>query len=49
MLWTITVILLVLWMLGAVGAYSVGSWLHILLVLAIISAIVNIAVRPRAI
>jgi len=49
MLWTITVILLVLWLLGAVGAYSVGAWLHILLVLAVISAIINLAVRPRAI
>ena len=49
MLWTITVVLLVLWLLGAVGAYSVGAWLHILLVLAVISVIINLATRQRAI
>lgn len=43
MLWTITVILLVLWLLGLVGAYSVGAWIHILLVLAIISVLINLA------
>ncbi len=39
MLWTITVILLVLWVLGLVSGASVGAWIHILLVLAIISLI----------
>jgi hypothetical protein len=42
MLWTITVILLVLWLLGMVGGYTLGSWIHILLVLAVISVIFNL-------
>ncbi len=49
MLWTITVILLVLWLLGVVGVYTVGSWIHILLVLAIISIIFNLMSGRRAI
>lgn len=43
MLWTITVVLLVLWLLGLTGAYTVGAWIHVLLVLAIISVIINLA------
>jgi hypothetical protein len=49
MLWTITVILLVLWLLGVVGVYTVGSWIHILLVLAIISIIFNLMSGRRAV
>jgi hypothetical protein len=48
MLWTITVILLVLWLLGVVGVYTVGAWIHILLVLAIISIIFNLMSGRRA-
>ena len=39
MLWTITVILLVLWVLGLVSGSAMGAWVHILLVLANISLI----------
>jgi len=39
MLWTITVILLVLWVLGLVSGPTMGAWVHILLVLAVISLI----------
>ena len=39
MLWTVTVILLVLWVLGLVSGASLGAWVHILLVLAVISLI----------
>jgi hypothetical protein len=49
MLWTITVVLLVLWLLGFVGVYTVGSWIHILLVLAIISIIFNLMSGRRAV
>jgi len=41
MLWTITLVLLVLWLLGITGAYAIGTWVHILLVLAIISVLFN--------
>jgi hypothetical protein len=39
MLWTIFVILLVLWLLGVVSSYTLGGFIHILLVLAIIALI----------
>jgi hypothetical protein len=49
MLWTITVILLVAWLLGLVSGYTVGGWIHILIVLAIISLIFNLISGRRAI
>jgi len=39
MLWTITVILLVLWALGMVSGSAIGTWVHVLLVLAVVSLI----------
>jgi hypothetical protein len=36
MLWTIFVILLVLWVLGLVSSYTLGGFIHILLVLALV-------------
>jgi hypothetical protein len=43
MLWTIFVILLILWFLGLVTSYTLGGFLHILLVLAIVALIVQLA------
>jgi hypothetical protein len=42
MLWTICVVLIVLWLLGMVTAYTMGGLIHILLVIAIIVVLVNI-------
>ncbi|MDP9269056.1 MAG: lmo0937 family membrane protein [Acidobacteriota bacterium] len=42
MLWTITIILFVMWLLGMVSSYTLGGWLHILLVLAVIVLIFNL-------
>jgi hypothetical protein len=42
MLWTIFVILLVLWLLGLVGGYALGGFIHLLLVVAIIVLIFNL-------
>jgi len=42
MLWTIAVILLVLWLLGMVSSYTLGGFIHILLVLAIIVVLIRI-------
>jgi hypothetical protein len=42
MLWTIAVILLVLWLLGLVTGYTLGGLIHILLVIAVIVVIVRI-------
>ncbi len=39
MLWTITVILFVLWILGMISGATLGWWIHVLLVLAVISLI----------
>lgn len=47
MLWTITVILLVLWALGLVSSYTLGGFIHILLVLAVIALLVGIIQRRR--
>ena len=49
MLWTITIILLVLWLIGFVGFHVVGWWIHLLLILAIISLIFNLIGGRRAI
>jgi hypothetical protein len=36
MLWTIFVILLVLWLLGMVSSYTLGGYIHILLIIAVV-------------
>lgn len=42
MLWTIAVVLIILWLLGLVSSYSMGGFIHILLVIALIVVLVNI-------
>ncbi len=42
MLWTIAVILLVLWLLGLVSSYTMGGFIHILLVIAIVIILVRL-------
>ncbi|MCX6111925.1 MAG: lmo0937 family membrane protein [Proteobacteria bacterium] len=42
MLWTLAVILLVLWLLGLITAYTLGGFIHILLVIAIIVILIRI-------
>lgn len=42
MLWTIAVTLIVLWLLGLITSYTVGGFIHILLVVAIIMVLVRI-------
>jgi len=49
MLWTITIVLFILWLLGVVSGYTLGSWIHILLVLAVIILIFNLLSGRRAI
>jgi len=48
MLWTICVILIVLWLLGMVTSYTMGGLIHILLVIAIIVVLVNVISGRRA-
>ncbi len=42
MLWTIAVVLLILWALGLVSSYTMGGFIHILLVVAIILVLIRI-------
>ena len=48
MLWTIAVILMVLWLLGLVSSYTMGGFIHLLLVLAIIVVLFNIIQGRRS-
>jgi hypothetical protein len=47
MLWTIAVILIVLWLLGLVSSYTLGGFIHILLVIAIVLIIINLVQGRR--
>jgi len=49
MLWTISVILLVLWAVGLVSAYTMGGFIHVLLVLAVIVIILRVIQGRRPI
>ncbi|HEX4381037.1 MAG TPA: lmo0937 family membrane protein [Candidatus Acidoferrum sp.] len=42
LLWTIAVILIILWLLGMVSSYTLGGFVHILLVLAIIVILIRV-------
>lgn len=49
MLWTIFVVLLVLWLLGLVTSYTMGGFIHILLVLAIVTVLIQVIQGRRRI
>jgi len=49
MLWTIFVILLVAWLLGLVSSYTLGGYIHILLVIAVVILIINLIQGRRTI
>ncbi len=49
MLWTIFVILVILWLLGVVSGYTIGGFIHILLVLAIVVVLIRIISGRRPI
>jgi Family of unknown function (DUF5670) len=42
MLWTIAMLLLILWFLGMISSYTLGGFIHILLVLAIIAVLIRL-------
>jgi hypothetical protein len=48
MLWTIFVILLVLWLLGVVTSYTLGGFIHVLLIVAVVIAILQLLQGRRA-
>ena len=49
MLWTITIVLVILWLIGFVGFHVLGAWIHLLLVLAIIVLIFNLLSGRRGV
>jgi hypothetical protein len=49
MLWTIFVILLVLWLLGLVSAYTLGGFIHVLLIVALAILVIQLISGRRAI
>jgi hypothetical protein len=42
MLWTVAVLLAVLWVLGLVTSYTMGGFIHVLLVLAVVAVVVQV-------
>jgi len=48
MLYTIAVVLLVLWLLGLVTSYTLGGFIHVLLILAIIAVVINLIQGRRS-
>jgi hypothetical protein len=49
MLWTLFVVLLLLWLLGVVSSYTLGGFIHILLVLAVVAVLVQLITGRRAV
>ena len=49
MLWTIFVLLVVLWLLGMVSSYTLGGYLHLLLVLAVAVVLIRLIQGQRAV
>jgi hypothetical protein len=49
MLWTLFVVLLVLWLLGVVSSYTLGGFIHLLLVLAVVAVLVQLISGRRAV
>jgi len=47
MLWTIAVVLIILWLLGIVTSYTIGGFIHILLVIAIIVILLRLIKGKR--
>jgi hypothetical protein len=49
MLWTILVVLLILWLLGVVSSYTIGGFIHILLVVALVILVINLLTGRRTV
>jgi len=49
MLWTIFMVLLVLWLLGLVSSYTMGGFIHLLLVLAVIALVIQLVSGRRTV
>jgi hypothetical protein len=49
MLWTIFLVLVVLWLLGVVSSYTLGGFIHVLLVLAVVALLVQLIQGRRVV
>lgn len=49
MLWTVAVVLAILWVLGLATSYTMGGFIHILLVLAVVSILIRVIQGRRAV
>lgn len=49
MLWTIFIILLVLWLLGVITSYTLGGFIHLLLVIALVVLIIQLITGRRVV
>ena len=49
MLWTVFLVLIVLWMLGVVSSYTLGGFIHVLLVLAVIALVIQLIQGRRVV
>jgi hypothetical protein len=49
MLFTIAAVLIVLWLLGMITGYTIGSFIHVLLVIAVIMILVNLISGRRSV
>ena len=49
MLWTVFLVLIVLWMLGVVSSYTLGGFIHVLLVLAVIALLIQLIQGRRGV
>jgi len=49
MLWTIFVVLLILWLLGMVTSYTLGGFIHLLLVVALVMLVINLISGRRTV
>ena len=49
MLWTIAVLLVVMWLVGVVSSYTIGGFIHILLLLAVASVLIRIIQGRRVV
>jgi hypothetical protein len=49
MLWTLFVVLLLLWLLGVVSSYTLGGFIHVLLVIAVVAVLVQLMSGRRAV
>jgi len=49
MLWTIAVVLVILWLLGLVSGYTLGNFIHVLLVIAIVVVLIGVIQGRRSV